>query len=206
MSARDPFDRRLLKALGHPLRLRIVEALTERGEASPVGLAREFDQPLATVSHHVRMLRDLGWVELVRTEPRRGAVEHFYRASTRPFIDDETWLALPVPMRRGLARQTFRTIFAEASHAGATGGFDGEDTHLDRMLLELDETGRREVSRVLSGVLEAVQEIQDRTDRRRAGPGGPDGDVATSSMVLLHFLMGDRPVGELPRARLRSGS
>jgi len=83
MNSRDPFDARLLTALGHPLRLRIVEALTEKGEASPIALAREFKQPLATVSHHVRMLRDLGWVELVvrslvaersstSTVPRRG--------------------------------------------------------------------------------------------------------------------------------------
>jgi DNA-binding transcriptional ArsR family regulator len=206
MGSRDPFDRRLLKALGHPLRLRIVEAITEQGEASPVGLAREFDQPLATVSHHVRMLRDLGWVELVRTEPRRGAVEHFYRASTRPFLDDEAWLQLPIPMRRGLARQLFRTIFAEASQAGATGGFDDAGAHIDRMLLELDETGRREVSEVLTGVLEAVQQIQDRADRRQARPEGPEGDVVTSSVALLHFRLRDRPAGRLGRARLRSGS
>jgi DNA-binding transcriptional ArsR family regulator len=48
MSFSNPLDRRLLKALAHPLRERILESITDRGEASPVELARELDQPLAT--------------------------------------------------------------------------------------------------------------------------------------------------------------
>src|SRR5262245_59589620 len=110
MSAADSFDGRLLKALGHPLRLRLLEAITDAGEGSPVTLARRFKQPLATVSHHIRLLRDLGFLELTRTEPRRGAVEPFYRAVRLPFIDDGQWAQLPVAMRRGLATQTFRKI------------------------------------------------------------------------------------------------
>jgi len=208
MNSRDPFDARLLKALGHPLRLRIVEALTQKSEASPIALAREFTQPLATVSHHVRMLRDLGWVELVRTEPRRGAAEHVYRAATRPFIDDSQWLELPLVMRRGLARQTFCRIFAEASLAGADGGFDDAGAHIDRMPLELDEQGRREVSDVLTGVLEQVHEIQQRADARRATQAGRDGDLTATSMALLHFRVSDRPAPRAPangprRKRLR---
>src|SRR5689334_4699275 len=70
-----PLDQSLIRALAHPLRWRIVEILVERGEGSPVQLARELDQPLATVSHHVRVLRDTGSIALTRTEPRRGAVE-----------------------------------------------------------------------------------------------------------------------------------
>jgi DNA-binding transcriptional ArsR family regulator len=206
MSAGDPFEARLLKALGHPLRLRIIESLIETGEGSPVQLARELGQPLATVSHHFRMLRDLGWVELIRTEPRRGAVEHFYRASTRPFIDDEQWVELPVVMRRGLARQTFRRIFEDASVAGGEGGFDEAGAHIDRMFLELDDTGRRELSETLTGVLERADEIQRRSDARAARPAGPDGEVTATSLVILHFRLADRPDAQLARMRLRSGS
>jgi hypothetical protein len=74
-------------------------------------------------------------------------------------------------MRRGLARQTFCRIFAEASLAGADGGFDDAGAHIDRMPLELDEQGRREVSDVLTGVLEQVHEIQQRADARPRHPG-----------------------------------
>jgi DNA-binding transcriptional ArsR family regulator len=187
MTSDDLLERNLLKALGHPLRLRLLEAIVERGEQSPSALARKFDQPLATVSRHVRILRDLGFVELTRTEPRRGAVEHFYRALRLAFIDDAEWERMPVALRRGLARQTFRKIFAEASAAGGLGGFDQAYAHLDRLPLELDEIGRREVSQALHEVLRQAAAIQQRSDVRRSGSSGPGGTVRVTNLALLHF-------------------
>jgi DNA-binding transcriptional ArsR family regulator len=187
MGTTDLFDGSLLKALGHPLRLRVLEAISERGEASPVALAREFDQPLATVSHHIRLLRHLGYLELVRTVPRRGAVEHFYRAVTLPFIDDAEWERLPLAMRRGLARQTFRTIFAEASLAGVQGGFDGPGAHIDRFAVELDELGRRELSAALTGLLRRADDIQRRSDARRSSATGADGVLSPGALAILHY-------------------
>ena len=66
------------RALGHPLRVEILTALLQRDEASPRDLAAELDQPLGTVSYHVRYLVSLDMVELQRMVPRRGAVQHFY--------------------------------------------------------------------------------------------------------------------------------
>jgi DNA-binding transcriptional ArsR family regulator len=83
------------KALAHPLRARILEALA--GEPrSPNELAVEFGEPLGNVSYHVLVLRDLGMVELVDTAPRRGAVEHFYRARWRVQLQVQ-------PLERGRA-------------------------------------------------------------------------------------------------------
>ena len=76
-------EARIAKALAHPLRARILQRLGER-VASPGDLAVELGAPLGVVSYHVRMLRDYDCVELVRTEPRRGALQHFYRATARP--------------------------------------------------------------------------------------------------------------------------
>lgn len=70
------------KALSHPLRAAILQRLGQRVE-SPGALAEELGAPLGVVSYHVRMLRDYGMVELVRTEPRRGALQHYYRATVR---------------------------------------------------------------------------------------------------------------------------
>jgi DNA-binding transcriptional ArsR family regulator len=187
MSSRDLFEHNLLKALAHPLRLRLLEAIIDDGEQSPIALSRRFDQPLATVSRHVRILRDLGFLELTRTEPRRGAVEHFYRALRRAFIEDAEWGVLPVAMRRGLARQTFRKIFAEASAAGADGGFDAEWAHLARLPLELDEVGRREIAEALFDLLRQAHAVQRRSDARRSGPNGSDGPRLTTSLALLHY-------------------
>jgi DNA-binding transcriptional ArsR family regulator len=187
MAANDQFDDGLLKALGHPLRLRILEAIADAGESSPVVLARAFDRPLATVSHHVRLLRELGFIELVRTEPRRGAVEHYYRAVQRPFLDDGQWQQLPRVMRRGLARQIFRTTFDEASIAGGDGAFDERGAHLIRLPVELDEAGRRELSEAVAVLLKQVEAIQVRTDARRSSATGADGPLVSSSLVVLHY-------------------
>ena len=75
-------DSRLAKALAHPLRVQLLAALNE-GVASPNELSKKLDEPLTNVSYHVRMLHDLGCIELVETEPRRGALEHYYRAIVR---------------------------------------------------------------------------------------------------------------------------
>ena len=87
-------DSRLAKALAHPLRVQLLAALNE-GVASPNELAKRLDEPLTNVSYHVRMLHDLGTIELVETEPRRGALEHYYRAVVRPFFGDRDWKRLP---------------------------------------------------------------------------------------------------------------
>jgi len=198
MAPSQALDANLVKAVGHPLRLRILEAIAERGEASPIGLAREFDHAVATVSHHVRLLRDLGWIELTRTEPRRGAVEHFYRAVARPFIDDDEWEQLPVAARRGFARALFRRIFAEASAAGAAGGFDRPGVHIDRMLLELDERGWAELSELLTSTLEQAAEIERRCEARRSAAGS-DGPVTPSRLAIFHFAAGPESQDPGPR-------
>jgi len=66
-----------LQGFGHPIRIRAL-ALIE-GERSPGDLAEVLGEPLGVVSYHMRMLRDYGLVELTRTEPRRGALQHFYQ-------------------------------------------------------------------------------------------------------------------------------
>src|SRR5215213_7721310 len=81
---------RIAKALAHPLRARILQRLGER-VASPNDLAAELGAPLGVVSYHVRKLRDYDCLELVRTEPRRGALQHFYRATAWPTRDAQQW-------------------------------------------------------------------------------------------------------------------
>jgi DNA-binding transcriptional ArsR family regulator len=183
MSTPPTIDESLSKALAHPLRWRILEVVSEQGEASPVEIARTLDQPLATVSHHVRVLRDANCMELVRTEPRRGALAHYYRALMPAFFDDHQWSRVPLALRRTVAGQIFRRIVEEAAAAGEVGAFDAPGAHVDRMLVELDDDGWRELSDLLTDVLVRVQAIQDRSDAR--SPGG--NHVRSSEIAILHF-------------------
>jgi DNA-binding transcriptional ArsR family regulator len=179
-------DERLSKAFSHPLRARILQRLNERGVASPNELARALREPVGNVSYHVRILRELDCVELVRTEPRRGALAHFYRATTRPWLDDEQWARLPAGFRRRTLNRTLSEILEEASTASREGGFDGPEAHVSRVTLALDQEGLTEISRLLVETLEAVRRIATESAGRRPedGPGTPPA-VATEVAVLL---------------------
>lgn len=73
-------DPRLAKALSNQVRARALALLAE-GAKSPKLIATELELDLRSVAYHVRVLKKLGCIELVETLPRRGAVEHVYRAA-----------------------------------------------------------------------------------------------------------------------------
>jgi DNA-binding transcriptional ArsR family regulator len=71
------------RALAHPTRLRILEALRYRDVLSPVELVDCVEPriPLASLAHHTRELKALGVIAPAGTRPVSGAVQHFYRLS-----------------------------------------------------------------------------------------------------------------------------
>jgi DNA-binding transcriptional ArsR family regulator len=174
-------DEALLKAISHPLRHRLLGLLDDR-TASPNELARELGLPLGRVSYHIRLLADLGAIELVRTEPRRGALEHFYRAVTRGWFSEEDWARLPRAARRGIVGQSLQRIFSDVTAAVDAGGFDGPASQVRSTSLELDERGIEEVNEVLASTAERLSQINAESADRRAGADG-----VTTELALLHF-------------------
>lgn len=71
-------EQRLAKALSSSLRAEALNLIAE-GVDSPKLIAEKLDLDVRTVAYHVRVLKDLGCIELADTQPRRGAVEHIYR-------------------------------------------------------------------------------------------------------------------------------
>lgn len=70
----------LEKALAHPLRARALQRFGEQ-PTSPAQVASQLGVDVSLLAYHVRVLRELGCIELVGTKQRRGALEHFYRAT-----------------------------------------------------------------------------------------------------------------------------
>src|SRR3712207_5690036 len=154
---------RMAKAMAHPLRGKILMHLNSHGTASPADLSRVLGEPIGNVSYHVRMLLDLDCVELVDTRQRRGAIEHFYRATRRAILDDETWAALPPSTRKGLAVETFREVFADVSSAIDGGRMEAEQgVHLTFNKLDVDDAGWDELHGMLNDLVQRAQELQDR--------------------------------------------
>lgn len=76
----SPVDPSMCSALSHPIRSRILEIMQKHPTVaiSPVMLLQSLDLPLGTISYHVRYLAKCGVLQSAGTEPRRGAVEHYY--------------------------------------------------------------------------------------------------------------------------------
>jgi DNA-binding transcriptional ArsR family regulator len=176
-------DRRLAKALSHPLRAHVLSILNER-VASPNQIANELEEPLGNVSYHVKTLAEMGCIELVNTEPRRGAIEHFYRAVVRPFFSEKDWKRLPPSARQGISDATLQLIWEDTSDALDAGTFDGRtDRHLSRSRLVLDQTGWEQVNDLLVETMNRVGEIEAECAKRRSHNG--EAGISTK-MVLLH--------------------
>src|SRR5215218_4582807 len=142
-------EARIAKALAHPLRARILQRLGER-VASPGDLAVELDAPLGVVSYHVRMLRDYDCVELVRTEPRRGALQHFYRATARPVLEEDQWRSLPSGLRKELAGATIQELVDDLGSSADAGLLEDADVLINRTPLELDERAFKKLNKLLA--------------------------------------------------------
>jgi DNA-binding transcriptional ArsR family regulator len=193
MPTKEPaIDQRIMKALSHPLRVRMLTLLNQK-VASPSELADELDEPLGNVSYHMRFLADLKMVKLVRTEPRRGAVEHYYEALEPPLISDDDWAQLPVALRRSLSDSTLADIARDLKGAGEAGGFDRENIHVSRVALTLDQQGWDELSDLLSQLLERAREVQEQSNKRRKRTSG---DPIPTALVMMQFEGGSATTGK----------
>jgi DNA-binding transcriptional ArsR family regulator len=166
-------DPRLIKALSHPMRTRILGLLDER-IASPRELSEELGVPLQNVSYHVRELAKLRLVKLVRTRQRRGAFEHLYTAV------EEVWSDLPPLVRHRLTAAGLSDIFHQVNEAAAHGGFVADDAHLSRTQLVLDDVGREALTKELEATIARVERIHEQS-RERLG----DDHIAEQSMALV---------------------
>jgi DNA-binding transcriptional ArsR family regulator len=180
----EGITQQLAKALAHPLRVRILTAL-HRGISSPNQLAQELDEPLGNVSYHVKTLLEYDCVELVKTEPRRGAVEHFYRATERPFFSDADWAKIPASARKGIHGVVLEAIGQDATAAMTEGTIDAHtDTHISRTPMVLDEAGWTELSKLLAETLDGAMKIGEDAAGRLAK--SKDDGIQTS-LGILHF-------------------
>lgn len=181
---------RLLKALGHPLRSRMLVALRVR-DASPSELAEELGEPLTNVSYHMKILVENGAAELVNAEVGPSTVEHFYRATALPRIDDpDHWAQLSVESRRAIFDQTLGHIWDHVTKATSSGGFDDPGTHVSWAPFELDDEAYEQLSELLVETVDRALAIQTEANDRLANVPKAERNARRTGLAILHF---DRP-------------
>jgi DNA-binding transcriptional ArsR family regulator len=176
-------DPNLISALAHPLRAHILGTLSEKA-ASPSDLAREVGVDVNYVAYHVKELEKAGYLELVKTEQRRGAIEHYYRAKAMIFLDDSDWGRLPNSLQREFSVSFFQAIIDEAKQALEDGTFDARSNrHLSWLGLKVDEKGWNDLNAALDECLKQIFAIQGDCQRRLAGRQDAEGIPVSVSLI-----------------------
>jgi DNA-binding transcriptional ArsR family regulator len=178
-------DPRYVKAMSHPLRVRILAMLDER-TASPNQLAEWLNASLGTVAYHVRTLSQLGLIELVDETRVRGAIEHHYRARRRPLVTAEGWANASPVAKQAAVGSSLDVIGEYARASAAAGGFDRADAQLRRVLMRLDERGFQQLSKACDKLLEQAEKIEAAAAERIARDPHADG-ITEAGLGLVFF-------------------
>ena len=150
---------------------------------SPSQVAEELKQPLGDVSYHTKQLLSHGCIELVEAVRGRGGVKHFYRATVPYEVGDAEWAGLSPALRRAITEPVVATIVEDLAESAAAGGLGGDDVHVSRTRLTLDEQGRAELARLLETLVRDVLRIQSESAERHGGGAG----ATQSALAILHF-------------------
>ena len=193
----------LIRALAHPLRVRMMSILHER-EASPKELAAEFDIPLANVAYHIQVLRKLKLIKLVKKTPRRGAVEHHYRADRMAAIDNEAWDTTPTLIKQSMVGAALDTISHDVREAAQTGGFEHADAHLSGSKWVLDQQAWDELEKTLREVLTRGEELE-KESAKRLKANGHEGERQAGLAVMLFETSPTVPGANAAKGPAKSG-
>jgi hypothetical protein len=186
----EMIDQRLVRALAHPLRVSILEILTDR-VASPNRISEVLEADLTDVAYHTRALDKFGCLNLIGTTQKRGATEHFYKATPESFLGNPAWRGLPGAVLPGVSGATLQTFVDKAAASLAAGTLDGRDDTILRWLpLLLDELGWREIVAIMEETTDRVLAAHLRSqDRLEASERGTE-DSMSSVIGLAAFETG----------------
>jgi len=187
-------DPRLVRALSHPLRVRMLAILDER-TASSIEISRVLRAELGVVAYHMRKLHELGLITLERETQVRGALQRFYRARPRPTASPDAWRQTRPIAKQAVIGAALQQINELAQASSAAGGFDRPDAHLTRTALKLDEQGFQRLAEALMGVLGEVDEIDAEAARRHADGTSPVLQDAGLVMMLFDALLPGAGIG-----------
>lgn len=161
-------DKRLARALNHPLRTEILAILSDTC-ASPREMSDMLDEPLSNVSYHTKELLKLKCVEVVDEERVRGATKTRYRATTKMLLDTPDWERLGKAVRVGISINAMNEVSRRAADAMEAGTFDRRiERTLITMKLDVDEQGWQDANDALRVAYERIGEVEVEAAARQA--------------------------------------
>ena len=170
-----PFAVRVAKVFADPLNLKIVTELNLR-EMSPSRFVEECGgAPLAGVDRRFKMLTEIGWLKKVGEKSggrRRGATEHFYRATGPAIFDSRSWSKVEDDVRVTFSWRIFEQLAEQVREAMDAGTFDSRpDRHHSWTPLVLDQLGWDQVVGAVDALFHYLFEEQAAAKIRLAKSG-----------------------------------
>ena len=196
-------DPRYVKALSHPLRVRILAMLQER-TASPSELSQWLGATLGTTAYHVRSLHQLGLIELADETRVRGAIEHHYRAGQRPMVSESAWEQAPPIAKQAALGSALQMVDEYARKSAAEGGFDRAEAHLSRTSIKLDAKGWEQLNKACLKFVEQVEKI-DAAAKERQQKRPHEQELGDAAVVLMAF-EAERLSGKEPERKAKRGT
>jgi DNA-binding transcriptional ArsR family regulator len=178
-------SQKLIKALAHPLRVQILALLNDR-EWSPNELSEELVEGLSQVSYHVKVLFDFEMIEMTRTAPRRGAVEHYYRAIERAYIPTEMAIHIPKSGRNIIANCILEEIDKDVGTSVKSGKFyERDDHHASWTPADMDDEGCAEANEAADEFVDRFLQAEANSANRRKKSESGGEHIAVSAAVLV---------------------
>jgi DNA-binding transcriptional ArsR family regulator len=155
-------DRRLAKALAHPVREHILAVLNER-IASAREISEEVGADVSSFYHHIEELERFGCIERVATKRRRGAREHFFRATTSLFFDDAAWQKVPATLKGDQTVSNLQRLFNDVVVALEEETFNArENPHVTWMPGFVDAQAWDEATTLMNQTLDSLMLFERR--------------------------------------------
>jgi hypothetical protein len=170
-----PFPLRISKVLADDVCLEIV-AETNLREMS----ARQFHEevggaPVEGIRRRFKMLAEIGWLSKVnekRGGKRRGAAEHYYRATGPAIFGNGAWAEVPDQVKATYTWRNFERLTGQVRKAIEAGTFEARtDNHLSWSLLRLDQQGWEKVATAVDALFGFASEAQEDAELRMSSSG-----------------------------------
>jgi len=165
VKSRLQYLRRLSVVWASPLQLKIVTELYLR-EMSPKQFHAEFGGgSISRIDKTFKKLAGHDWLRYIHSKgpggSRRGATEHFYRATALAVFDNETWALVPYSMRVAISWMTFRQLAERVKMALKAKTLTARaGTHFGWMTISLDQLGWDRVVPAINNLFESIFEEQ----------------------------------------------
>jgi len=156
------------------------------------------------VPAQVEAMRLHDCIELVDTAPRRGAMEHYYRATSRAYLTDRDWHELPKSARVAMSADLFQMILDDVVSSLEGEVFDErEDRHMSWTPMMVDEQGWKEINGLLDAALKQVLKAQAASVKRLAKSKE---EGINMSVSMLGYEVPEKAAKKLPKRKAKGRS